>query len=103
MKDRLKEKTRIMLTDRWLASIGAATQIFFWAIGYFFGFSLVTALSCGLVVPGPFEQLGKRRSNRRKRLDANDGKFHLAAEVVTLVGWSFLCLLVWLAFVWIGH
>ncbi|MCP4081757.1 MAG: hypothetical protein GY819_17260 [Planctomycetaceae bacterium] len=103
MNDRIKNKTRIMLTDQWLSSIGAATQTVFWAIGYLFGFSLVTALSLGLIVPRPFEDMWKLRTNWRMLLDANDGKFHLASEVVTLAGWAFLGLLTWLAFAWMGY
>lgn len=86
-----------MVTDKWLAAIGTATQTVFWAIGYFFGFTLVAALSCGLILPGAFPEIGKpRKSNRSwQLLYKREGKMYLIAEAVALVGWLFLCLLNW--------
>ncbi len=85
-----------MLTDRWLAAIGSATQVVFWAIGYFFGFTLVSALTCGMLLPGSFPDIGKPRRQAWKILYAHDGKLYLVSEAVAFVGWLLLCLLVWI-------
>ncbi len=80
-----------MMTDRWLAGIGNATQWLFWAVGYFFGFSLIGAATLGLVVPGQFSEIGKPRSNWRALVFIKDGKFYLVGEAVAFMGWLFLC------------
>ena len=87
-----------MVTDRWLAAIGSATQTIFWAIGYFFGFTLVTALSFGLLLPGSFPDIGKPRKHAWQVFFKRDGRLYLVSEAVAFVGWIFLCVLNWLLF-----
>ena len=87
-----------MVTDKWLAAIGSATQTVFWAIGYFFGFTLVTALSFGLLLPGSFPDIGKPRKHSWQLLYKSEGKFYLVSEAVALAGWFFLSVLNWLVF-----
>ncbi|MGI9517417.1 MAG: hypothetical protein ACR2NP_10240 [Pirellulaceae bacterium] len=84
-----------MVTDKWLTAIGSATQTLFWAIGYFFGFTLVTIFSFGLLVPGAFDEIGQYGQKSWHLLYRRHGKFHLVAEVVGVVGWTFLTLLNW--------
>lgn len=85
-----------MLTDRWIAAIGTATQTVFWAIGYFFGFTLVSALSFGLLLPGAFPEIGKM--SPWHLVFKREGKFYLASEAVAMTGWLFLTLLNWIIF-----
>lgn len=87
-----------MVTDKWLAAIGSATQTVFWAVGYFFGFTLVTALSFGMLLPGSFPDIGKPRKHSWHILYKNEGKIYLVSEVVALIGWFFLSILNWLIF-----
>ena len=92
-----------MLTDRWLALIGSATQTVFWAIGYFFGFTLVTSLTFGLLLPGSFPDIGKPRPHAWKILYPQDGKLYLVSEAVAFIGWLVLCLLGWLMVLATSH
>ena len=80
-----------MMTDRWLAGIGNATQTLFWALGYLFGFSLIGVITFGLVVPGQFADIGKPRENWLKLIFIQEGKVYLVAEAVAFFGWLFLC------------
>ena len=84
-----------MLTDKWLSAIGRATQTAFWAIGYFFGFTLTTALTFGLILPGSFPDIGQLRKNSWHIIEVRDGKAYLMAEVVSMIGWMFLSLISW--------
>ena len=79
-----------MVTDRWLTAIGSATQTIFWAIGYFFGFTLVTALSVGTLVPGAFTEIGKPRPHSWQIMYRREGKVYLVPEVVAALGWLLL-------------
>ena len=87
-----------MLTDKWLSAIGTAAQTVFWAIGYFFGFTLVTALTFGLLLPGSFPDIGKRRKHAWHVIYRWDGKYYLNAETVALIGWLFISVLNWLVY-----
>jgi len=87
-----------MLTDRWLTAIGSATQTIFWAIGYFFGFTLVSALSFGLLLPGPFPDIGKPRKHGWHLFYKQEGKIYLVSEAVAAIGWVFVSLLNWFVF-----
>jgi len=80
-----------MMTDRWLAGIGNATQTLFWAIGYFFGFSLIGGLTFGLIVPGQFADIAKPREHWFRLMFVEEGKIYLVAEAVAFLGWLFLC------------
>ncbi len=84
-----------MATDKWLTAIGTATQTVFWAIGYFFGFTLVTLLSFGLLVPGTFGDIGQYGQRSWHLLYRRNGKFYLASELVAIVGWVFLTAVNW--------
>jgi hypothetical protein len=90
------EEQRKMVTDRWLAAIGSATQTVFWAIGYFFGFTLVVALSLGWILPGSFPEIGRPRNHAWRILHVREGKLYLVPEAVALIGWLFLGVLSWL-------
>ncbi len=85
-----------MVTDKWIAAIGSATQTLFWAIGYFVGFTMVTALSFGLLLPGSFPDIGKPRKKAWKLFYMKEGKLFLVAEAVALAGWFALSLVNWL-------
>ncbi len=72
----------------WLAGV-AITIV--WAVGYFFGFSLVGILSLGLIVPAPFNEIADPRPPwSRGILFRRHGRSYLSADVVALVGWLFL-------------
>ena len=92
----MKKRVSDMLTDKWLSAIGKATQTTFWAIGYFFGFTLTTALSFGLLLPGSFPEIGKDRRYSWHLIKIQDGKAYLLAEAVSMIGWLFLSILSWL-------
>jgi hypothetical protein len=79
-----------MATDKWLTTIGMITQTVFWAIGYFFGFTLITMLSVGILIPGSFDEIGRPRQHAWHLLYRREGKFYLCAEVVAALGWFFL-------------
>ena len=79
-----------MVTDRWLTAIGSATQTVFWAIGYFFGFTLVTVLSVGTLVPGAFAEIGRPRRHSWQIIYRREGKVYLVPEVVAALGWLLL-------------
>lgn len=79
-----------MVTDKWLTAIGSATQTLFWAIGYFFGFTLITVLTAGLLVPGSFPGIGKPRRHGWHLVSRCEGRFYLASEAVAVAGWLFL-------------
>ncbi len=87
-----------MLTDKWLNNIGLATQTLFWAVGYFFGFTLVTALSFGMLLPGSFPDIGKSRKHAWHILYKREGRVFLVSEAVAFVGWFFLFMLNMLIF-----
>ena len=87
-----------MATDKWLTAIGAFTQTIFWAIGYFFGFTLVTVLSLGLLYSGSFDEIGRPRDRSSRVVTRRQGKYFVAAEFVAAIGWMFLAALNWVFF-----
>lgn len=78
------------VTDRWLATIGGCAQTLFWAIGYFFGFTLVTIGTLGLVVPAAFAEIDRKPAGRARLFYRRHSRFWLAAEIVAAIGWCFL-------------
>ncbi len=85
-----------MITDKWLTAIGGMTQTAFWAIGYFFGFTLVTGLSFGTLFAGSFDEIGRVHRRFGQVIYRRQGKYYLVAEFVAVIGWLFLgCLNSW--------
>ncbi len=79
-----------MATDKWLTTIGAAAQTLFWAIGYFIGFTFVTMISIGVLIPAGFEEIGRDRRPWWCLVWRREGKFYVGAECVAAIGWFLL-------------
>ena len=82
-----------MATDRWLTTIGAAAQTLFWAIGYFFGFTVVAMLTFGLLIPASFDEIGRDLRPWWCVAWRRDGKFYMGAEYVAAICWFLLSLI----------
>ena len=81
-----------------MAAIEFLSQIVFWGIGYFFGFSLVTMLSLGTVLAEEYIYLVRDRPlQHRYWVFKRDGQIYLIVEVVSAIGWLFVIAVVWFA------
>ncbi len=79
-----------MATDKWLTTIGEVTQTLFWAIGYYFGFTLVMVFTLGALVPDSFDEIGRMRRPLWQFAFRREGKVYLVAEAVATLGWLLL-------------
>ena len=67
------------------------TTILFLALGYFFGFSIVSILTIGLITSEEFDVLVKGRQQKRPFPIFNmHGQYHLEAHYVSMIGWMLL-------------
>lgn len=82
-----------MVADKWLVNVGTVAQTLFWGVGYFVGFTVVSALTLGAVVPAGFEEIGKVRRLWYRVLFRENGQWYLAAEVSAIIGWAVLTLI----------
>ncbi len=91
------------MADRVFSVVYAITQTIFWGVGYFFGFSIISMLSAGGLVPEQFTNIGRdRKTGFWKVIFVRDGKCFVLAELVATIGWLFLCLLLWGLFWFFG-
>ena len=91
-------KDKSIFRGSWLTVIEYLSQIVFWGIGYFFGFSLVTMLSVGTVFAEEYVYLVRDRpQEHRYWVFKREGRIYLIAEVVSAIGWLFLTTVVWIA------
>ena len=81
-----------MVADKWLMTIGWMAQTLIRAIGYFFGFTIVTMLTVGWIVPDSFDNFGRHRRHWWAIVHKKSHRWILVAEAVTAVGWLFLAL-----------
>lgn len=85
-----------MMAGRWVATIEFLTRIFFWGIGYFFGFTLVTMLSVGSLFAEEFSFIVRDRPEQHRFwLFRREGNLYLVVEAVAAIGWFFLLVMVW--------
>ena len=90
-----------MFTGRWFSAIEYMIRGAFWGVGYFFGFTLVTMMSVGMVFAEEFESVIRGRQKRHRFwVFVRDGNLYLIAEAVSLLGWFFLATVVWLFAYW---
>lgn len=88
-----------MVADKWLLTVGTVAQTLFWGIGYFVGFTIVSALTLGAVVPAAFDEIGQRRHPWHSPLFRENGQWYLAADLSAIIGWLVLTLInLWFAF-----
>ena len=62
------------------------SRMVFWSIGYWLGFSVVSILSVGMLVPEEFKFIGRER-NRLLPVFIQNSQVRLSAELVGLIGW----------------
>ncbi len=83
-----------MIFLKTLELVNVVVQWTFWTIGYFFGFTLVTVLTFGLLVPDDFS--GSKLRDGNSMVFRRHGLPHLSSEAVSLLGWAVLIAFVWL-------
>lgn len=65
--------------------------LFFLAIGYLVGFSIISIVSIGLCTSEEFSVLAKgRKRNPRFPIYKEHGQFHVQAQYVSMVGWMLM-------------